>query len=99
MSPRISASGSASVRGGVDVPHARTVTRRIPPILRADACQHDVRLSGYPNRYTMMKSALGGDELLGGYPTFRDLPRAGHGLLAYPAVSPSLEELSAVWQS
>ena len=59
MSPRISASGSASVRGGVDVPHARTVTRRIPPILRADACQHDVRLSGYPNRYTMMKSALG----------------------------------------
>ena len=49
MSPRISASGSASVRGGVDVPHARTVTRRIPPILRADACQHDVRLSGYPN--------------------------------------------------
>ena len=58
MSPRISASGSASVRGGVDVPHARTVTRRIPPILRADACQRDVRLSGYPNRYTMMKSAL-----------------------------------------
>ena len=58
MSPRISASGSASVRGGVDVPPARTVTRRIPPILRADACQHDVRLSGYPNRYTMMKSAL-----------------------------------------
>ena len=49
MSPRISASGSASVRGGVDVPHALTVTRRIPPILRADACQHDVRLSGYPN--------------------------------------------------
>ena len=59
MSPRISALGSASVRGGVDVPHARTVTRRIPPILRADACQHDVRLSGYPNRYTMMESALG----------------------------------------
>ena len=58
MSPRISASGSASVRGGVDVPHQRTVTRRIPPILRADACQHDVRLSGYHNRYTMMKSAL-----------------------------------------
>ena len=58
MSPRISASGSASVRGGVDVPHERTVTRRIPPILRADACQHDVRLSGYPNLYTMMKSAL-----------------------------------------
>ena len=38
--------------------HARAVTRRIPPILRADACQHDVRLSGYPNRYTVMKSAL-----------------------------------------
>ena len=58
MSPGISASGSASVRGGVDVSHARAVTRRIPPILRADAYQHDVRLSGYPNRYTVMKSAL-----------------------------------------
>ena len=45
-------------RGGVDVSHARAVTRRIPPILRADAYQHDVRLSGYPNRYTVMKSAL-----------------------------------------
>ena len=39
--------------------HARAVTRRLPPILRADACQHDVRRSGYPNRYTVMKSAYG----------------------------------------
>ena len=50
------------MRGGVDVSHARAVTRRIPPILRADACQHDVRLSGYPNRYTVMKSALALDD-------------------------------------
>ena len=62
--------------------HARAVTRRIPPILRADACQHDVRLSGYPNRYTVMKSALEGqvrframartilDEVLGFRPDF-----------------------------
>ena len=60
MSPRISASGSASVLDVVDVPHAVTVTRRIPPILScsADAYPHDVRLSGYPNRYTVMKSVI-----------------------------------------